>query len=321
MSRDAVRTSGYARGWFVVAYAQELAPMAVTPLRYFGRDLVAWRGEDGRVRILDAFCPHLGAHLGRGGTVEGDDIACPFHAWRFDGTGTCTHIPYTDAIPRQATLSPWIVREQSGLVLVWFDPDGGAPDYEIPALEGYGTPGWSAWTPNLLHVATHPREIIENISDKAHFPTVHGTEIATFENEFTGHIAIQRASGVAYPRGGGADAFSLTATYFGPAYMITEMHGVLPSKMLVAHTPVDARSLDLRFGVILPTVASDEKMAGFIKAYADNLLIGFREDVAIWENKRFRERPRLCDGDGPLGRMRVWYRQFYAPRGGAAAAG
>jgi 3-ketosteroid 9alpha-monooxygenase subunit A len=119
---------------------------------------------------------------------------------------------------------------------------------------------------------------------------------------------------VAYPRGGGTDRFSLTATYYGPAYMITEMDGVLPSKMLVAHTPIDEGSLHLRFGVILPRVADDDKMAGFVKAYADNLLIGFREDIQIWENKCYRVRPRLVAEDGPLGRMRQWYRQFYTPR-------
>ena len=305
---------GYARGWFVVAYSTEIAVGVVKRLQYFGEELVAWRGEDGTVRVLDAFCPHLGAHLGVGGCVDGDHIVCPFHAWKFDGDGDCVAIPYAAKIPKQAKLRSWTHMERSGLVFVWFDPEGGAPDYDIPPLEDYGTPKWSAWEPNLLRIDTHPREIIENISDKAHFPTVHGTEVEVFENEFTDHIAIQRTSGVAYPRGGGTDRFSLTATYYGPAYMITEMDGVLPSKMLVAHTPIDEKSLHLRFGVILPRVADDDRMAGFIKAYADNLLIGFREDIEIWENKVYRVRPRLVSGDGPLGRMRVWYSQFYTPR-------
>ena len=43
---------------------------------------------------IDAFCPHLGAHLGYGGLVEESTIRCPFHAWRFDGTGACVEVPY-----------------------------------------------------------------------------------------------------------------------------------------------------------------------------------------------------------------------------------
>lgn len=308
---------GYARGWFVVAYSSELGIGDVKRLTYFGRELVAWRGEDGDVRILDAYCPHLGAHLGVGGCVKGNDIACPFHAWVFSGEGACVDIPYAKKIPKRARLAPWTLMERNGLVFVWFDPEGGAPDFDIPELSGYGTPRWSAWEPNILRIATHPREVIENIADKAHFPTVHGTMVDVFDNEFSDHIAIQRTAGVAYPRGGGTDTFSLTATYYGPAYMITEMDGVLPSKMLVAHTPIDENSLDLRFGVILPRVADDDKMAEFVRAYADNLLVGFREDIEIWENKCYRARPKLVTEDGPLGRLRIWYQQFYTPRASA----
>src|SRR5262249_47971167 len=69
-------------GWFAVAYSDELGAGQVKALRYFGRELVLWRGEDGTARLLDAYCRHLGAHLGHGGRVNGNDIECPFHAWQ-----------------------------------------------------------------------------------------------------------------------------------------------------------------------------------------------------------------------------------------------
>ena len=55
--------------------------------------------------MVDAYCAHLGAHLGVGGKVEGECIRCPFHGWRYDGeSGKCTEIPYgdTEHIPSQA---------------------------------------------------------------------------------------------------------------------------------------------------------------------------------------------------------------------------
>ena len=70
-------------GWFFVAYSDELAVGDVKPLHYFGRDLVLFRNESGQAGLLDAYCPHLGAHLGYGGEVQGDSIRCPFHAWAF----------------------------------------------------------------------------------------------------------------------------------------------------------------------------------------------------------------------------------------------
>src|SRR5438045_4014627 len=87
-------SSIYPRGWFAVCFSADLAPGATRAVRYFGQDLVVYRGEDGVARVLDAYCPHLGAHLGVGGKVVGDTIRCPFHAWRFDGCGDCVGIPY-----------------------------------------------------------------------------------------------------------------------------------------------------------------------------------------------------------------------------------
>lgn len=48
--------------------------------------------------MADAYCPHLGAHLGIGGKVHKDCIECPFHSWSFEGcTGKLTNIPYADS--------------------------------------------------------------------------------------------------------------------------------------------------------------------------------------------------------------------------------
>lgn len=308
--------AGFARGWFVICYADELEPGGVRSMRYFGQKLVAFRTREGEPHVLDAYCPHLGADLGVGGEVVKGSIRCPFHHWRFDGSGACVDVPYARKIPPKARLRSWIVRERNGLLFVWHDPEGGEPDYEIPVIEEYGQPDWSPWTPNLLPgVKTQPKEVMENIADKGHFPRVHGTHVDAFDNEFDGHIAVQRTSGVAYPRGGGKDYFSLTATYYGPAYMITEMDSFLKNKLLLAHTPIDEHSLDLRFGVMLQRSGDSDKDQQFAAGYAQNLKIGFEEDIAIWENKLYRSRPMLCDGDGPIGRLRKWYKAFYTPRG------
>src|SRR5688572_14341605 len=67
-------------GWFVVAYSDELPVRGVLPLSYFGTELVLFRDETGAAHVLDAHCPHLGAHLGHGGVVAGGSIRCPFHS-------------------------------------------------------------------------------------------------------------------------------------------------------------------------------------------------------------------------------------------------
>src|SRR4051794_19989568 len=111
----------YPNGWFQVAYAAELPPGGVMPLQYFGRDLVLFRperagnAEGGAAlpppQLIDAHCPHMGAHLGHGGAVVGESIKCPFHAWQFDGSGRCTAIPYAQKVPPKARVGSWTVRE------------------------------------------------------------------------------------------------------------------------------------------------------------------------------------------------------------------
>ena len=304
----------YARGWHCLGLAADYKDGKPHSLNIFGTRLVAYQGESGKVHILDAWCPHMGADLGLG-EVKGDAVVCRFHGWHWGGDGKCTEIPYCKRIPPKARVRSWPTCEENNLLFVWHDPEGGEPDYEIPVIEECDSPDWTTWTPNLLPaVKTHPKEVMENIADKGHFPRVHGTHVDEFENEFDRHIAVQRTSGVAYPRGGGKDYFSLTATYYGPAYMITEMDSYLNNKLLLAHTPIDEQTLDLRFGVMLEKTGDRAKDEAFAAGYAQNLKIGFEEDIAIWENKLYRDRPMLCDGDGPIGKLRRWYKAFYKPR-------
>lgn len=299
----------FPRGWFVVAWSGELPPGAVKPLHYFDRHMVLFRTETGRAAVLDAHCPHLGAHLGYGGKVVGEGVVCPFHAWRFDANGTCVEVPYATRIPGRACLRPWPTVERNGAIFVWHDPEQGAPTWEVPVIEGFGTPGWTPWYENQLKVHTHPREIVENVADKAHFPVVHDTRVTLFENIYDGHRATQHTVGSASPIRGGTDHFDIVATYHGPGFQISDMKGVLHSRLLLAHTPITEALLDLRFAVSLERKGS--RTEEFASLYVENLTLGFHQDIAIWEHKVYRATPRLADNDGPLGRLRQWYRQFY----------
>lgn len=299
----------------MVAFSDELPVGGVLQMNYFGDAQVCYRGEDGQVRIKDGFCPHLGAHLGAGGVVEGNAIRCPFHNWRFDGdSGQCTEIPYCDRQPpKKAKLNAYPTRELNGMVYVWFDATGAAPTFEPPQLPVSEEAGWMPWRHSRMRINTHSREIVENVVDVGHFQPVHGTHVDTFENEFDEVRAIQRTSGVAYPRGGGKDNFSIEATYYGPGFQISDMRGYLHAYLVNAHTMIDENTLDLRFGVSLRVGDKPDMVEKMAEMYVENLTTGFLEDVQIWENKVFREVPLLCASDGPIMKLRKWYAQFYQP--------
>ena len=311
--------SVFPRGWFAVCFSDEIPVGGTRQVRYFGQDMAAYRGEDGVVRILDAYCAHMGAHLAAGGKVEGNSLRCPFHLWRYGPDGRCDDIPYAKKIPEKACQKVWRAREVNGVVLVHHDAAGNAPDFEIPVIPEYGADDWLPWHTSMYHIKTHPREIVDNLADRAHFPAVHATKIEDFGFEIDGHTATQRVKGIAYLSGGGEDHFSSQTTYHGPGYLLMHMDGALQNYMLFTHTPVDENHLDLRLALTLKIVGNREKTEGFVKQYMENLRRGFEDDIRIWENKIYRDPPLLCDGDGPIGRLRRWYKQFYTMQAGKPA--
>ncbi|HPG24797.1 MAG TPA: Rieske 2Fe-2S domain-containing protein [Myxococcota bacterium] len=164
----------YPTGWYVVAASSELPSRGVLPLRYFGRDLVLFRAESGRAVLVDAHCPHMGAHLGHGGFVEGEGIRCPFHQWRFGCDGRVEDVPYQTrgALPVES-LACWPVEEQSGVVLAHWSDGGRSPSWRMPAITEFGRPGWVGWQTFRWQIHMHTQELAENVPDMPHFRYVH----------------------------------------------------------------------------------------------------------------------------------------------------
>src|SRR4051812_40725455 len=163
----------YPRGWFMVALSSELKAGEVKPLRYFGQELVLFRTEQGRAQVFDAFCPHLGAHLGHGGRVVGEQIQCPFHQWEYDCTGKCVNVPYASKIPPGARVRAWPVEEVNGLILAWYHEQQGAPTWHVPALDLGDTEAWTPFAETRWQVRTCIQDVNENDLDSAHLRCLH----------------------------------------------------------------------------------------------------------------------------------------------------
>lgn len=300
----------YANGWYMVGWSAELAVEQVVPLRYFGRDYVLFRGSDGVPALLDAHCPHLGAHLGHGGRVDGSDLVCPFHAWTFGRDGVCVRIPYASSIPRRAAVRSYRVVEHSGMVLAFMAPEGRVPDYEVPPLSELGDPAWSTLECSEITIRTQPREVVENVADRAHFRTVHHQLIDEFEMSIDGPRATQRTVGRGHDLQGRPIPVQTVATYHGPAVQFTRLAWAVPMVLINSHVPIDDDSLILRFGVSLRLGEGVTADPRFIQAHVAAARDGYFQDVAIWEHKRWRDTPRLVRGDGPIGKLRRWHRSF-----------
>ena len=127
-------------GWFCVTRSHELKTGEVKSLKFCEKDVVAFRTETGVATLLDAFCPHLGAHLGEGGCVHGETIECPFHAWRWNTDGTCAEIPYAKNFPpkaKETKIFNYPCVEINGFIWAWHHLLQEESTWEVPAIEGF----------------------------------------------------------------------------------------------------------------------------------------------------------------------------------------
>jgi nitrite reductase/ring-hydroxylating ferredoxin subunit len=298
-------------GWYQVAHSDEVPIGAVRALRYFGRELVAFRGDDGVARVFDAHCPHMGAHLGRGGRAVGDRLRCPFHAWEFDGGGRCVSIPYAKRIPPRAALSPWLAVERNGMILVHFDKQGRPPRFEIPDVPEHGSPEWTDYIRRDFVVRSHAQELAENTVDPAHFKYVHRTAELPEARAWTeDHVFRVRMS---YPIAVGEKLLhgTIDVSAHGLGWGVTRFDGIVHTLVVIGGTPIEEGLVHNRLSFMVKRLASDEATQAVGRAFADEIARQFREDMPIWEHKVYWEKPLLCDGDGPIALLRRWGAQFY----------
>ena len=315
-------------GWFQVAYSHELEAAASMPLRYFDTDLVLFRTESGDARVLDAYCPHMGAHLGYGirdqagggSAVVGDSIVCPFHGWAYNGEGQCTNIPYAKRMPPkiangEQVIRPWEVRELNQVIFVWYHPAGIAPYFEpevIPEAD-VANADWGGLKLHSWDIETHMQEIGENAVDPAHFLYVHGTQnIPTPEvMEFDGvYRRGKLVSKMSTPRGEIVGIIANNNT--GPGQVTVRFSGICDTLLMANLTPVDSENTRAFYAFIQKKVDGEEPVGGVADAIVKDICKQMSEDQVIWAHKKYFEKPMLCDNDGPFAKFRKWYAQFYA---------
>ena len=298
-------------GWFRALYTTELGPREVKPLHILGRELVAFRDEDGVSHVLDAYCRHLGAHLGYGGRVEGRGLRCPFHAWLWDGSGTCVNVPYAKRIPPCARLRSWTTNEKNGLLMIWHHAEEKPPTFEIPDLPEYGAPEWSPYEVRRWRVRSRWLDMNENAVDQVHFRYVHGTHtVPRTEVEMEGPVLRCRSRmKMGTPRGeidGGIDT-----TDWGPGFQTVRVTGIAETLMVNTATPIDDEYTDVSFAYSVKQAAGTSSQHGVGAALIKDLEKQMAQDIVIWENKKYFEKPLLCDGDGAFPVYRRWMRQFF----------
>lgn len=309
----------YPDGWFAVAFADELTPGRVLRRRFMGDDLVVYRTRRGIVRVVEPYCPHLGAHLGYGGWVDGEDIVCPFHHFAFGPDGRCVRTGYGTR-PPAAHLALREVREVNGAILIWHHAAGAPPTWEVAkqSMDGFPSPFRQVST-----LVDHPQDVVENAIDIGHIGPLHGYRNPRVRHPFApdgASFTVAAAGQRMFPLVGPVEVvFDIVVHGLGHIWVDAHIPQLRAAAVFQAMTtPLDPLRVAIRFSVALHVGTAPASGAARLLSAVLTRALGpafrrdLRQDFPVWEHKIYVDPPRLAKGDGPIAAYRRWVEQFYS---------
>jgi len=157
--------------WQPVGLAHRLPAGEAKAVRVMGEDLTLYRGDSGKAFLVGGYCPHRLTLLANG-WVQGDEIRCMYHGWKFNGTGQCTERPAEpDRKQPNIRVVSYPVHEYAGLIFAYLG-EGDAPEFDLPRKSVFERAGalqfarLETWPCNWL-------QQVENSMDAVHVSFVH----------------------------------------------------------------------------------------------------------------------------------------------------
>ena len=156
--------------WYVVCASSRLSSREPRAFQVWDRRLVAFRDSNGEPNVLLDRCCHRGVRLSLG-TMRNGCVACGYHGWEYDGTGSVVRIPSLGArsSPPKYRTPSFHATERDHYVWVWMPGEHEHPPAE-PRLYGIDGGRWiqrsAVWNVNVMPAA-------ENQLDSAHLPFAH----------------------------------------------------------------------------------------------------------------------------------------------------
>jgi phthalate 4,5-dioxygenase oxygenase subunit len=166
------------RHWTPVCLIEEVSEPDGTPMkaRVFGEDLVVFRDSDGRVGVMDEYCPHRRASLVYGRNEEGG-LRCLYHGWKMDVEGTVLEMvsePAASGMAEKVKHKAYPVKEWGGMVWAYMGPQDAVPEFEPPR--------WAPTAEARVSIAKailpcNWAQILEGAIDSAHSSSLHSSDM------------------------------------------------------------------------------------------------------------------------------------------------
>ena len=165
------------RHWIPVALTEEVAEPDGTPVksRILGEDLVVFRDTNGKVGVMDEYCPHRRVSLVLGRNEE-CGLRCLYHGWKMDVEGNVVDMssePAGSALKQKVKHRAYPVHEWGGWVWSYLGPQETMPAFEPPPFAP------SANVRVSIAKAIIPcnwAQILEGAIDSAHSSSLHSSD-------------------------------------------------------------------------------------------------------------------------------------------------
>ena len=165
--------------WVVAALSREVGPEALFHRTLLDTPVLIYRKADGTPVALHDRCPHRFAPLHLGKRV-GDEIACLYHALRFDCSGRCTHNPHGNGqIPQAAQLRSFPLLERHGFLWIWMGEPAAARPEALPDFGPLDAGPATGVAHTYMHLKAHYELVSDNVMDLSHVDHVHGEALTT----------------------------------------------------------------------------------------------------------------------------------------------
>lgn len=320
----------YPTGWFPIGWSADIEVGEVKPIHYFGREMVMFRTESGELTVLDAYCQHLGAHMGHGGVVKGECIQCPWHGWHWGTDGVNAKIPYSEIGSKpHVKIRRWQTLEWYGYILIWHDRHDRAPYWEPPAVPEFDErpEDFYAMLPYsrmLNRVKVHPQMIVENAADPYHVEYTHEAHRPATTSSFSVkehhlHATVNANFGGKRPStwltpDGPVDCDVIYDTYGIGLGFVRFPPQLLESILITGHTPVDEEFTNYFFVMALKREPGDtsEAPTGRAERFMKSQQAIIKQDFKPWEHMQYLSKPNLAPEEArDYAALRRWAHRFY----------
>lgn len=157
--------------WQPVMHSHDLEAGRALPLNILDEQFTIYRGESGKPFVISSRCPHRSAPM-HAGWVQGDEIRCFYHGWKFAGDGTCTEQPAErPAFCERAGIKSYPTQEYIGLIFVFFG-EGEPP--EMPRYPAFDSKDVVVTYDTYKRPCSYYNNL-ENSGDFSHIAFTHST--------------------------------------------------------------------------------------------------------------------------------------------------